>query len=442
MTTETDNFLHATPSSAKSYPTYTPPPPLPSRNSVRTSSTATRRTFHDECDEVIRLIREDTLAASPSERAIGGVCVSRVSAHEKYRAILDEVEHLNRLLEVTVEERVDVQGELQGKLTQMEISLRARERELRQRDEELLHLRGAVEAMRTQLEALHRTRQTETQTTRAASGSDSLRDAVVHRDGGDGVPSAATDAATRKETSTKTTKYIAQRSLRWLKFLVKRCFFFDEGANGKLTQLMNLLNDLEEYSVEPRQEAHAVRSLCTQVSNRLVDLVLRGANEWRLLDRDVSDLQTSTERHFSHDQEDFLRRRVAELKVERDTLKQEAVAIAEENLQLMSELKSREIAAPRTPSPAARVEQLEAQNAILLAERNRQAVHIDELEQKVRALEDEKNAMHLNLVQQRELLKRHERVLHFISRHEWGERSDSSGGEGSGSGRVHTTVAK
>ncbi|EKF27373.1 hypothetical protein MOQ_008902 [Trypanosoma cruzi marinkellei] len=216
----------------------------------------------------------------------------------------------------------------------------------------------------------------------------------------------------------------------------------DEGANGKITHLMNLLNELEAYIVEPRQEAHAVRSMCTQVSNRLVEVVLRGANERRLLDSDVSDLQTSTEGHFSHDQENFLRRRVAELKAERDTFKQEAGAIAEENLQLMNELKSREMAAPCTPSPSSCVEQLEAQNAVLLAERSRQAAHIGELEQKVRALEEEKNAMHLNLVQQRELLKRHERVLHFISRHEWGEKGDSSGGDDSGSGRVHTTVTK
>ncbi|RNF08843.1 hypothetical protein TraAM80_02475 [Trypanosoma rangeli] len=436
MTPDAGNAMHATSSSVSSYPTYTPPPPLPSRDSVRnTPFTAMRRTFHDECDEVLRLIRADAVTRSASEKSGGTMCVSRSATHEKYRAILDEVEHLNRLLEVTVEERNDLEGELQGKLRQMEAALRERDRELQEKNEELLHLRSLMEDLRTELEAFHRTQHMETPTIHAvarnssySNGNDS--DAVARRDVG-GVPKTGADAASRERIAT-VVDCLAQSSLEWVKFLLRWCFSMDEGVDGKLAHLLNLLNELEKRGTKPDPDALTVQSLCTQVSKSLMEVTARVSHGRRQLDSNTSDLQTATGHCVSVEQEE-LQRRFTGLEAERDALWQETNFIAEENVQLLRELKSREVPSSGASSPSANTGSLEVPNSTLMAERKRQADFIHELRLQVKKLEGEKNALHAKFVQQAELLKRYERVLHFLSRHERGDKTNSSGDDGSGS---------
>ncbi|RNF27057.1 uncharacterized protein Tco025E_00694 [Trypanosoma conorhini] len=432
MTPDTANVGCVASSPVSSYPTYTPPPPLPARNSVRnTPSTAMQRTFHTECDEVLRLIREDGLTRSASEKSSGAMCVPRSSTHEKYRAILDEVEHLNKLLEVTVEERDDVEGELQGKLTQMEMALRESDRELQEKDEELMHLRGVVESLRTQLEKLT------TEVVRRGSCSyGNGSDTVAAREAGGGPSTVVADVAPGERPATALDR-LAQSSLRWVEFLLKRCFSVDDRADGKLTHLLGLLNELGECGSEPGLDAPTVRSLCTQVSNCLIEVAEKGALGRRHLDSDALDLPTATEGRVSGEQENLLRRQVAGLEAERDALRQEASIIAEENVQLLRELKSRELPSPGASSPSARVDGLKVQNATLVAERKRQAALIQELRLQVEKLEEEKKELQTKFVHQAESLRRHERVLHFISRHERGDKGDNGG-----SNILHTTLAQ
>ncbi|ORC86416.1 uncharacterized protein TM35_000281320 [Trypanosoma theileri] len=474
-----------TPSSVCSYPTYTPPPPLPKkkeeRSPIHNQSPTRRRTFPEECNDILRVIHESSTRSSTSSTssldptvataaaAAGAAGVNSSSSflhghksngiagfrmpsttHEKYRAILNEVEHLNRLLEVTVEDREDVEAELRGKLRQAQTDLRDRDAALLQKDSELLHLRGAVEGLTMKLEACkHHTHHEEnpntqgkriinnnnnnnennnnnkrkkdnyifngsggsssssTKSKRTGEWDDARRNSNIHsevinasekmgrssRSNSNSVEGTAADMVTYSSSNNHNYHYnndsnnnttftrLAQSAIKWVKFLLGRYFSSSSTENNeKFSNLLNILNELQEYSTKMDVDASLVRSLCTKVSNSLVEVVKvsESKNQTRDHERVSSGvLQTVSDREGS------LMQIISDLEKERDKLKHHVSVVAGENVQLLHQIKSLENGSLQGVALPARMDRLEVQNAMLMAERDRQSAFIDELKQQL-----------------------------------------------------------
>lgn len=377
-----------------------------------------RRTFQDECDDILRLIRSDAGGAD------GRSFAPRGTTHEKYGAILGEVERLNRLLAETVEERDGVREELRGRLARAEVSLRERDEALRAKDTELLHMRGVVESLRMQVEDLRRKERSEGRSAGGVSVSSNRADSCEN--GGRGGSDGRTTSLTSQRV-TGINDCLVQRLWKWIIFILEQCLSVDNEGNEKLTALLKLLSDLQKHSAKPNVNTARVWSLSTMVSNSLVEIAAGGVQLRRRRQQlsssssDASDSASAAGRLNVHERDDFFLQRISDRERGTDVPTQQRSVLEEENVRLSEQPKSRACASPLAQTNFSRT-----RGVVLSAESDQPSVFIKGVEQQLKRLEEERDALCFKSLQQTETIQRHEYVLEFLSR--YGCSSDGAGG--------------
>ncbi|KAH8606829.1 hypothetical protein ERJ75_001458600 [Trypanosoma vivax] len=291
------------------------------------------------------------------------------AVHERYKAILSEVEGLSHQLRVTIEGRTAMEQSLNEELRRATKAISERDETVKQQEVELMHMRGMVEILTSRLEFYEENRRSRNVSRRSRSvsrKSSPALEAATPRE--DGSPTTARGFLTpRRSSRTKPKRAkvttppslkekdvmdivnetvplsvynncasVAQKGLNWVKFMLERCIVIhssthkeDDTAKDNVNTALGFLKDLQGYYTSADADHATINSHCAHLSNCLVKLANDAAARREGVDGPSEGIS---------DREQRLRVLVSTLAKERDVLKKQAKLIARENLRLLGQL--------------------------------------------------------------------------------------------------------